>query len=351
MSSTHTTLPSCGLDIGFFATKYTCGIRTTARGTEIITGHFPSLAPKPVSKAQGGHIYNGFTVQVDGIDHFIGKDSFAFVDATGQMRAATETYSQTPAYKALFLGALAHIAKHLNATGSLTINVMTLGLPLSTVHNQKNHVISMAQGAHQVPSPTDPGKQITVHIKKAQVIGQPQGALLHHTTTLGSTLDKESVLVLDMGGGTFDWYMSDRMTPNFAKSSAIPKGMLACAIAVANQIDPQLANEPGVIDRIDTSLREGYPSVKIMGRDVPLESHIPKADAVAKEAIQEMLTKVGSLNLVDRILLTGGGARMLKRAIDQALPHATYMLLMDDDPVMSNVKGFHRMSEIVQRLS
>lgn len=349
MSSNHTTLPACGLDIGFFATKYTCGTRATASGSEIITGHFPSLAPKHVSKAQNGHVYNGFTVLVDGIEHFVGKDSFAFVDATGQMRAATDTYSETPAYKALLLGALSHIARHLQASGSLTINVLTLGLPLSTVHSQKSHVIALAQGEHHVTSPTDPDKQITVHIKKAQVIGQPQGALLHHTNLLGSTLDKETVLVLDMGGGTFDWYWSDSMTPNFAKSDSIPKGMLACSIAVANQINPQLANEPGVIDRIDTALRECHETVKIMGREVPLQDHVPKADAVIKEAIQEMLTKVGSLNLVDCILLTGGGARMLKRVIDQVLPHASDIVLMDADPVMSNVKGFHRLSEIVQR--
>lgn len=343
-SSTHIKIPAAGIDIGFFSTKYTCGTRATPTGSEIITAQFPSLAPTPSLQAYDSHAYKGFLVNVDGVQHFVGKDVYSFMDATGQLRAATEDYSQTPAYKALFLGALAHIAQHHHASGSLTIKTLTMGLPLLTVRSHGRGVINMATGTHLIPSPVDPTQTIKVVVNQVLILGQPQGALIRHCQQLSTEMNTVNALILDMGGGTFDWFLSERLIPNFMLSGAIPRGMLACVEAVANQIDPKFRSEPRVMERIDTAMRENAPTVKIMGEAIPLAPHLTLADKLVQDSINQMLTRMGSLGHIDHVLLTGGGAQMLMRGLEQNLPKLMPIVHVDSDPVTSNVKGFHLFS-------
>ena len=349
----HVVLPAAGIDIGFHTTKFTTGTTSTHSGSQINTDSFPSLAPQ--LSAGDAAKYQG--VPVDGVfipigDHtfLVGKGAPAAMDGAGQVRAANSNYSETPAYKALFLGALSHIAKHQGATGSLTIEWLTMGLPVSTVMTHRKQVESMAKGTHEVPLPGKNGL-LRVTVKNALVIGQPQGALIYHTQKLASQMSNETVLVLDMGGGTFDWFISTKMVPNFTLSGSIPKGTLSSSSAVLDKLvsqeklDPGYRDNPYLLERIDEAMRNGLPTVGIVGRKLALEPHLPLADSVIRSALTDMATRLGSaMGTIEHVLLTGGGAPLVNRNIKAVLPIAADMLQMDDEPVMSNVKGFHHCS-------
>lgn len=352
-SLTHVVLPAAGLDIGFHTTKFTTGTTSTPTGTQINTDSFPSLAPQlsagDAAKYQGVAI-DGVFIPIGDHTFLVGKGAPAAMDGAGQVRAANTGYSETPAYKALFLGALSHIAKSQGATGSLTIEWLTMGLPVSTVMTHRKQVEAMAKGTHEVPMPGKAGL-LRVTVKNTLVIGQPQGALIYHTQKLASQMSNETVLVLDMGGGTFDWFISTKMVPNFTLSGSIPKGTLSSSSAVLDKLvsqeklDPGYRDNPHLLERIDEAMRNGLPTVGIVGRKLALEPHLTLADSVIRSALTDMATRLGSaMGTIEHVLLTGGGAPLVDRNIKAVLPIAADMLQMDDEPVMSNVKGFYHCS-------
>lgn len=350
-SPNHLVLPAAGLDIGFHTTKFTTGTSSTPGGTVINTDSFPSLAPQltgaNAAKYQGVGI-DGVFIELEGKSFLVGRAAEAAIDGSGQVRAANTNYSETSTYKALFLGALAQMAKHQGATGSLTIQWLTMGLPVSTVMTHRKQVEAMAKGTHEVPYPGKPGHSIKVNIKNALVISQPQGALIYHCQKLGSQMSNETVLILDMGGGTFDWFISTKMVPNFGLSNSINKGTLESSAAVLEKLvtqeslDPVYKDNPSLLERVDQSMRNGSPTIGIMGRKLALEPHLPLADSVVKSALADMSTRLGTaMGSIEQVLLTGGGAPLVKRNIATALPAVAQMVQMDDEPVMSNVKGFY----------
>ncbi len=343
-----TTLPAIGVDVGFFSTKFTTGRRDkSTRAVEVM--QFPSVAPRISSSMKAitaADRLSGALVEVEpGALHFVGKDVYQVAPTTGA-RAVTNDYSQSSDYKALFLGALYHIAKEHNVKDALCIDTLVAGLPLSTVYTHASELTSFIKGEHKVPHPLHSDTVLLVHVLNAIVIAQPQGALVAHGVEAASSSHPDfNTLVLDMGGGTFDWFMARGIRPNRALSGAAPIGALACAAAICDEIKPGLKDNPDVMARVDKALREGAEAVRVTGRDYAMETFEPVVSRVLADAIEQMRKSVGSLDSVDKILVTGGGARLMDKAFRVAMPEYAHLLEMDREPVASNVRGFHAIAE------
>ncbi len=348
MSSAPSSLPAIGVDVGFFSTKFTTG-RRDKRTHAVEVMQFPSVAPRisgSMRTITSADRLSGVLVEVEpGALHFVGTDVYQVAPTTGA-RAVTSDYSQSSDYKALFLGALHHIAKEHGVKESLEIDTLVAGLPLSTVYTHAGELADFIKGEHKVPHPLAPDLFLPVGILHAIVIAQPQGALVAHDVEATSRSNPDfNTLVLDMGGGTFDWFMAKGIRPNRALSGAAPIGALACAAAICDEIKPGLKDNPDIMARIDKALREGADTVSVTGRDHSMESFEPVVSRVLADAIEQMRKSVGSLDSVDKILLTGGGARLMDRALKSALPEYAHLLEMDREPVASNVRGFHAIAE------
>jgi plasmid segregation protein ParM len=341
-------LPSIALDIGFISTKFSLG-RREADGGKITVRQFPSLAPRISASAQTHHSgdeLDGVMIELaPGVRHFVGQDVYRMVNAPGT-RAVTDDYSQTGDYRALFLGALFHIARELSANTPLVIETLVAGLPLSTVYTHSAALKEFIAGEHTIPHPAHLDQTLTVTVRKAMVIAQPQGALIAHG--IGSVSKSKAdfnTLVLDMGGGTFDWFVAQGLKPNRARCGATPIGALACATAICNEIDPNLKHDAEIMARVDTALRTGAPMVRITGIEHPMAKFEQVVKGVLQDAIEQMRKSVGSLNNIDRILVTGGGAPLMHKALREALPKFQHLLEVDQEPVFSNVRGFHVLGE------
>lgn len=349
--SNHSILPAAAIDVGFFSCKWSYGESLTPSGTQILVDHFHSVAPT-VSNGNTGTIpgekkTDGVVVVVDGVSHYVGKAATDMVGGRGFVREATPGYSETREYKAMFLGALFYIAKKKEASASLTIDYLTLGLPLSTVRSHSRKLIAMASGEHEIPSPFATGTTIKVLIKKVTVVSQPQGTLMYMNKRLGESISKSRVLVLDMGGGTFDWFTSNALRPQMARCGATGMGTLACAAAICDFISPNLKKNPDAMSDVDLALRENADSVFVAGKEYPMKDLWPHAESVLINALHQMETSVGGFEGMRHILITGGGADLLNRAIPHSVlqPFAN-LIEIDKDPVYSNVRGFHIISEI-----
>ncbi len=353
--TTNTIIPAAGIDVGFFATKFTCG-RSAGAGTgtgegrlgAIVTDQFPSLSPRQISmdlKLPNVDAVDAVEIEIEpNVSHLVGKDIVKLTHGFGTT-AVTADYSRSTGYKALFRGALHSIARANAVKGDMTIETVVAGLPLSTVLTHAAELRDFMQQPHVMQHPADKDRQITVTIKNAMVMGQPQGALMSYQVAKGRLDRSATTLVLDMGGGTFDWYVAVGVTPNPQRCGAAPIGALACATAVCNKIDPNYKNSAQIMSRVDYALRTNAESFTVAGTTHMLDQYQPVVRGVMADAIEQMRKSVGNLQEMDAILFTGGAAPMLFEVCKDALPALKNIMILDKDPVTSNVRGFHVWAE------
>lgn len=315
---------------------------------------FPSQCSQ-VSSAQkttiGMSALSGANVQVNGSTYFVGQDVVLQTSAR-QTRAITENYADSPEYKALFLGGLYYFlrdyAHELKDKKEVEIRRLVAGLPLNTWNTHADKVRTLFEGKHIVPSPFGDG-DFTVHIKSANVIPQPQGAMVSTGARRGNqdqdNFFNQNMLVLDMGGGTFDWFLVNKRKILHNRSGAYQKGVLTCVNIVCDRIKHGIKDDPLVVERVDEAIREETPEILLGGKTYRMADYMPIVDSVLTECLNSMRNAVLSLESIDLIIFTGGGGKRLHHVASQMLPDQASIMTLDADPVFSNVRGFYLLGE------
>jgi plasmid segregation protein ParM len=351
----HLVIQNSAIDIGFHQVKIATARKSSRGGSEIHTTLYPSFAPSILVNSFGAMNQlsgdpDGVTVLVNSVAYFVGRGSMRYMDASGTARANNDLYCKSDQYKALFLGALWHLACHHDATGSLSIRHMVLGLPFTTLLSENHFVHDLARGVHAIPSPLNPQQTIEVRVEDVNVVAQPQGAVVHFSEGEGRNLVKpdHQLLVLDFGGGTFDWFVCNgEYQPIYARCGAARLGTLKLAASICEQINPAFVQTPKAMERVDLALQRAQSKFEIGGDVYELSVFLPLVKSIISDALSQMGTKVGGLGDMDHILVTGGGANIVGRYIDTAFPGRQKVIRIDPDPVFSNVRGFFQISEMI----
>lgn len=167
-------IPAAAVDVGHFSTKFTLG-RATNNG-EIKVSQFPSEAvplPGGLDDLPMSRKPSGFLVTVKGAPYFIGQDVDTLGGAHGA-RSVADDFVRTPAYYALFLGALGYIARAYGATSRLIIKNLVVGLPMTTFSSLNGELHTLVQGVHNVP--VNNGEQVCkVEISQVTVLPPTDG--------------------------------------------------------------------------------------------------------------------------------------------------------------------------------
>ena len=258
-----TDLGTRAVDVGYFNVKYTLGRKKVGEDWPIATGIFPAVAPRLATTSPGGLLgssrLDGFVVDVDGVNYFVGKD-FNFCSTGVEPRPVAEGYCTTAKYLAQLRGALQYMAQDANAGYEVVVRHLVVALPLNTFPKYRAELAARVQGEHVVPMSQGAMRRITV--ERVSVIVQPHGALLNFGAVSHGQMEGWT-LVIDPGGGTLDWYVASKDRPNWPRSGAYPKAMLACAYAVADKVEPAWRDQHEIIGRIDTAIREAQPVFKV----------------------------------------------------------------------------------------
>lgn len=346
-------LPLAAVDVGYFSTKFTTGrAGDDPQRRTIQASSIPSYCPRVDGEATAGvgmSSLNGVVVEVEGTRYFVGPDA-ALRSSGLDARVTLEGYADSETYLALFRGALHYICRNLlqqrQDVTEVVIKRMVVGLPLNTLAAKKDPLRARLEGRHVVPAMPWSKNELAVEVRSCTVLAQPQGALVYHGGS-NKEIFKQNTLVLDLGGGTFDWFLTHGQKVLYERSGAYPKGMLACTFAVCDQIRKSLRDDMEIVKRVDLALRRNDPEVLIAGKMVSLAPFEPAVRAILKESLQRMLDSVKSLDSIDLILFTGGGAPRLHALMVEMFPDRGETMMLDGDPVYSNVRGFHVLGEVM----
>lgn len=337
------------IDVGYFNVKYTTGRKLIEGNNTIDVGLFPALAPLAAQDNGGedsGQTSEVCLVIVGDNTYAVGPKSFLHADVR-EPRTIDPNYCESDKYKALMLGAMYYMAEAHGPGHEFVIETLVVGLPLITYQQFALSLESWVPGEHLIHGPGAPAVQRRVTVNQVLVKVQPYGGLVHFGVSRKAKLDGWS-LVIDTGGGTLDWCMSRSTDVNWKRSGAYPRAMLECAYAVADAFNRDWRNRFDIVEVIDAALRTNAATFKVGTREYSLAKHRAKVDAVLEEAVTFMLSSTGSLDNVNRVLLTGGGATVLGEYLARTRPELVPALEMDDDPVFSNVRGFQVLGEVAQ---
>lgn len=343
-------IQNAAADIGYFSTK----IASKGKGS-VTTLAFPSQCARVLGDqiiSVGMSSLAGVNVEVAGSSYFVGPDS-AMQTKGRESRTISENFVETPEYMALYKGALHYILRdyssQINGLGKVSIKRLVAGLPLNTFTEKKEKLRNLLEGTHTIPSPD--GKPIEVDVRSVTVIPQPQGAMINSGVKLpqDQMVDyyKQNLLIIDLGGGTCDWLLSNNRKFISARSDAYQKGVLACVFAICEAINKSFSTDPLVIQRIDDALCTGKKSFKLSGRDYMVSDYMVHANHILNECLNQILTSVGSLTSVDKIIFTGGGGRMLYERAQEVWPDYKQVMGIDENPVFSIVTGMFHIGELL----
>lgn len=340
------------IDLGFHQTKYTTGRTSSGAGAEttISAASFPSIASSGFAgNLNGARALDGVAIEQDGQKYFVGQSSAKLLNSTGQIRAANENYCRSPEYAALFKGALWHIARHHRVTGSLVIKHLVVGLPMTTVYENTDFLESLCIGVHDLPCINDTAGCLKVEVKKVTVVAQPQGGTVNFVlNSKGRVKVDDQILLIDMGGGTFDWFVSEgNFQPLYELCDAANIGTLNIASHVADLIHRNLKSNQRALEDIDKALRTGAEFIEIGPNSYRVSDYWPDVCRLVMQAMGSLTNTVGNtMHTIKHVVLSGGGAALLQRVLQEKNPELAKLVRVDVDPVYANVRGFHMIAEI-----
>ncbi len=313
-----------GMDLGKGHIKY----QTTAGTGEIPAWLSRGRITQVIGKASGA---GGIRYQER--DYIIGRDAIL---GSGFSWSATETKDD-----------LRNLLFALYVLGSLGVNEadMVIGLPVSAAGSQAavERIKSLLNGTHEVIIGEKPSS-ITIRVG---VLAEPLGTYFSlcldvEGRSVSSAYFNELIGIVDIGYRTLDIITIEK-----GKLSTTGKDSTLSGIAVLfSRICKVVEGDHGMlrpheIEKVHTWLTGGCQElIKIGG--VPVRSDMPTKVAQFKtEFAGQIMDEVQSLLSgirPDRIVMTGGGAALLRNELSKINPNLTF----HPNPRYANAIGFYR---------
>jgi len=343
MSHSNTPQTVVAVDVGFGNTKMVCGHDMTKRSeSRWVEAIFPSIAAEVIvdESVMGNENPDRILIQYQGESFYTGKKATSSVVP----RIRENDYISSKFHEILLRTALTYAMKESNRLIT-DPDLLVLGLPVSNFANDKDRLKVIGMRLREVPVPKSlqrngVPKTVTVRAKQVIVLPQPMGALRLAAQSLPSTdpffSEGEISLVIDPGYRTLDWLTVENMLPDMRDSGSYDGGVSEILRELAKMIGTRTGLGQLDFDLIERGLKKG--SIKLAHKDVAMQEFQAKIPGLAKKEVGAFLNRIPTRNQISRVILTGGGADYYKEAIAELMPDKD--LMVQDDPVMGNVRGF-----------
>lgn len=312
------------IDVGFGETKFAF----TSSSGSIRCDAFPSITPLASQKDFGmGSLERRDTViiEINNVQYEIGKDA-ALANKAHHARILADDFATSDSYMALVYGALSYMKLPI-------IDLLVVGLPISTYDCHRHHLRKILLGTHRVAQK----RSVTIH--EAKVLPQPLGGYYDWLSMQNNPekIKDTRCLIIDPGFFTVDWLLIHGGKPINSRSDSYNGGMSSIINVLAEGLSKHVGKRINDTDRIVKSLKDGG-KPKFYGREWDMSDYVPAAKAVAREAAAAIAANVGDGADIDFIVLVGGGALFFKDVIQEKYPtHAVHVI---KEPSFSNSRGF-----------
>jgi plasmid segregation protein ParM len=318
------------VDLGFGNAKF---VVAHPPGGSIQCRSFPSLAPSAAqSSVSGGFLERPDTVVVEsqGKRYEVGPGVGVTRDGCDH-RILHQDYMRTPEYLALMRGIFHYMEVP-------SIDLLVVGLPVNHVQGRAQELERLIVGRH----PTTNGNMVDV--KKVYAMAQPIGGFMHYALTSGhfQMLRTQVNLVIDVDFVTLDWLLCDGMRPIAQRCGHTEGGVSAILKPIAKHVSQDHDVNFSDFTALDRGLRDGY--FTLFGGQVPIARYLPDAAPVLDKAIAALCHSAGDGSDINNIFLVGGGAKLYASSIAARFPKHPVVIV--DDPIYANVRGFHLAGEM-----
>ncbi len=316
-----------GIDIGYSNLKLAYGPK----------GAYPQTVLRPAGAAPADR----FGARFDGREHddFLrvlvdGEEYVAGVSADRAelwSRSLHADYHAGPSYQALFRAGLL-------LSGMRHVDMLVTGLPVSQyLDDARRHSVErLMKGAISIT----PGSHAMVD--QVKVIPQPIGGLLDYISQERVDLEDARVLVIDPGFFSVDWVVVAHKTLQRSSSGTSQNAPTVVLEEACKLIGREMGAEVST-ETLENAVRNGRPSVLVLGRRVELSPYLANASrtvgAVIADSIQKSMRTESQM--ADLVVLVGGGADFFREAIQEAFPRLH--VVTPNEPVFSNARGFWMM--------
>jgi plasmid segregation protein ParM len=252
---------------------------------------------------------------------------------------------QNDVYRALSQFALAEVLpKDDNVFDDI---IVVTGVPSVEVGTEKEKELrELFNGAHIVRIDD---RELVFRVKRTVVISQPLGAVLsRYLDDEGYVADEKyeeySVAVIDIGTGTTDLDHIKALRRMSADCHSIPVGMFDVYKRIAAWVNKQNPSANATPQEVEKQFKNDYFEVS---KRVRYDIEEIKEIAI-KEVADEITTAISqhwkSFDVFDEILITGGGAVYIGKAIQSMIPGAVIV----DNPQTANAEGFFKYGQFLK---
>lgn len=351
MSSTSLSFPpvSRAIDVGFGYVKLTRSC--IGPGYSCDTFSFPSVAPlAPLHRDLGAGVTQAneaVVVRAGGQDFLVGPD--ALNEAGGHFRRLLDdSFFESHQYMALYLGAM----HYMNLPDGAVIDVLAVGLPTTHFGNQglRDALRRKLTGEHVLPGTASRNTR-SIEVQSVRIFPQVLGSLLEHAerTHRGAEFAQQTHLTIDVGFGTLLWMVSRGSQLMPSRSGGTLGGISSFLELIARAIDPRVAADPRVLQKIETALftRHGplAGTFRVDGRTYRVSDFDDRIRAAADEHLSTFGRALGPHSDIDSIYLTGGGAFLYEALLKQRFPEFTIAVDRTANQQFNNVRGYQMAAE------
>lgn len=283
------------------------------------------------------------TVKVGSRRYTAGKDSELTMTAHME-RNRDASYASSEPYLALMRVAFWYLRME-------TIDLLVVGLPMSTFHSNQKQLVEILEGTHEIPrfqmdARGVDGETTTVTVRKVLVLPQAVGALFSAAAE-DQSIRNSRAMVLDLGFHTLDVLCSASMRPLSDRKGAVPGGMAGFIDALQSSLSAEVtADVPTIRGNFslpsylyEGALRGSERKIAVSSGTYSLEPHIVNAQSRLIQYLDQASTLTRGYSDMQVAVLAGGGASLLEPVIRDRFP-GLRNIVMAKDPQMAIANGY-----------
>lgn len=212
---------------------------------------------------------------------------------------------------------------------------LIVGLPVAFFSNQKEEFKKMMESLSEKIYINKLGIEQTIQVKKCLVFPQSAG-LIFKKAQQSDRIKKETSLVIDVGGGT--WDISQFNGLKLVNKATYQDGMLILHSKIAQELNSKHYTKFKTSEIYDL-IERGFFTVEGEKKSMSEIDHIINAHI---SDIVVNLKRDFDINNVDNIFLIGGGAKEVKPFLDKTISN----IEIENNPQFINAECFEMMGKM-----